>query len=101
MQGEWRPLVNYPKSALLYAALDIIPAAFGLLAVHGGYLRGAVLMPALVIAVPQFIYSFIFSMCCLLAKQLKAATWYFAMALIGIALATGPSLLAKYVFKTG
>jgi len=101
MQGEWRPLVNYPRSALWYAALAIVPAALGLLAAHGGYLGGAIATWAMIIALPQLVFSLIFSLCCLLAKAFKAAAWYFAMGFVGIALATMPSIIAKYLLTRG
>ena len=100
MRGEWRPLVNYRKSVLWYVALAILPAALGLLAAYGGY-AGWFAFWAVIIALPQLVFSLIFSLCCLLAKAFKAAAWYFAMGFVGIALAIMPSIIAKYLLTRG
>jgi hypothetical protein len=102
MQEEGRPPVNYRKSALWYVALAIIPLTLGLLAAQqdldGNDFSGVFIIPALLIAIPQLVYSLVLSLSCLRRKAFRPAAWYFTMAFVGIAFAIIPPFLAEPLF---
>ena len=98
MRTDEQVSVDFLKSIVRYVCLAIIPAALGTLfaeEANDNDFAGIFLIPALLIAVPQLIYSLILSANFLFRKAFKAAVWYFVMAFVGTALAIGPVILVE------